>query len=324
MPEGIEVAPCEERGATDVAAHSRDALDVALTSPARLQVSIVRDRALMVGAFQRGVGLPDTWPLLRRGSGGPEVLVGPRTLHVALSLSHPSALGGADARRIVNRFVRPLLRALTRTGHPAQFFGRDWVSVGHRPAAWVGFAHDSSTGRTMFEAFVATVSPFAIEQRPSFRGQAHTTLEEIARRPIDPEGLARSIVAAYLDGYERTTMATAAAPMAADPTDDIRRDPPWAATREEAIGRLGAGPDRHGVFRVGGSLLVSRDAIAHLESGIAAAGQDAAGETLGHLVDATLGAPGVALDGVRDLASVSDVISRAMREALGPRCDAPR
>jgi hypothetical protein len=325
MPEGIEVAPCEERGAIDLAAHSRGALDAPLSGPARLQVSIVRDRALMVGAFQRGVGLPDTWPLFRRGSGGPEVLVGPRTVHVALSLSHPGALGGADARRIVNRFVRPLLRALTRIGHAAQFFGRDWVSVGHQPAAWVGFAHDSSTGRTMFEAFVATASPFAIAQRPSFRGKAHTTLDEIARRSIDPEGLARSIVAAYVDGYERTTVAAAAAaPLATDPPDDIGDDPPWMATREEAIGWLGAGPDQRGVFRVGGDLLVSRDAIARLESSIAAGGPDASDVVLGHLVDATLGAPEVAVDGIRHLASVRDVISRALGAMRGLGAAYPR
>ena len=34
----------------------------------------------------------------------------------------------------------------------------------------------------------------------------------------------------------------------------------------EAIGPLGAGPDARGVFRVGGDLLVSRDALARLEA----------------------------------------------------------
>ena len=84
-------------------------------------------------------------------------------------------------------------------------------------------------------------------------------------------------------------------------------DPPWAATVDEAIGPLGAGPDASGVFRVGGDLLVSRDVLSRLEAALPATSDD----DLPALLDRTLTAPGVALDGVRSLASLRDLVLRA-------------
>jgi hypothetical protein len=96
-------------------------------------------------------------------------------------------------------------------------------------------------------------------------------------------------------------------PEVPDEAEDLRADPPWRATCEEAIGTLGAGPDARGVFRVGGDLLVSRDALARLEARVA----ESAHEDLAHVVDDTLAAPGVALDGVRSLQSVRALLERA-------------
>ena len=72
----------------------------------------------------------------------------------------------------------------------------------------------------------------------------------------------------------------------------LRVEPPWSArrsTRRSSV--LGAGPDADGRFRVGGDLLVSRDALASLEASLAGARDD----EVGRAVDETLGAPGVAL-----------------------------
>jgi hypothetical protein len=320
-PSRLGVVATAERSAGAIAALSRTALDRPLRCAAELAVSIARDDALLAGAFQRGAGLPDTWPLLRRGSGGPEVRVGAGSVHIALALEHPASLVACDERRIVNRYVRPLLRALTRAGSLAHYFGRDWVSVEHRPAGWVGFAHDATTRRTLFEAVVAVDAPFAVTQRASFLGKPHGPLRAILGTALDPARVAAVVVDAYaacvpsappplaldwpLDGPEGRIDAAA---------DDPRADPPWAATVEEAIGTVGAGPDARGAFRVGGDLLVSRDALARLESRAAAAPE----ADLPRVVDETLAAPGVALDGVRSLASVLDVISRA-RAGAGAR-----
>jgi hypothetical protein len=323
-PSRLGVVRPAERTARVVAAASRAALDRPLQRPAELSVSIAADQALLVGAFQRGANVPDAdgaRPRLRRGSGGPEVLLAAGSIHIALALAHPGALATADEKRIVNRAVRPLLRALTRTGSPAHYFGRDWVSVRHRPAAWVGFAHDSSTRRTLFEAVVAVAAPFAIVQRPSFLGKPHGTLESIAGRPVDPASVAGAIVEAYAHdtgaAYDNAREAidwVAAPPEAgAAPTaGDLPEDPPWAFTVDEAIGLVGAGPDARGILRVGGDLLVSRDALARLEARAAAAPID----DLPRIVDETLGAPGVALDGVRSLGSVLEVLSRARAASL--------
>jgi hypothetical protein len=303
MTVGLGVIRPGERSAGEIAAQSRIALDRPLRHPGELWVATAYEEALVLGAFQRGAGMPATRPLVRRGSGGPELLVGEGTIHVALALAHPGAIYPCDEKRIVNRGVRPLLRALTKTGSLAHFFGRDWVSVGHRPAAWVGFAHDATTRRTLFEAFVAVRTPFALTQRPSFLGKPHGTLQSIGARTVDPERLVDAIVDAYLTENDASAVEVAV-PDVSMGEEDPRVDPPWAATCDEAIGTLGAGIDAAGRFRIGGDLLVSRDAIARLESRVV----HVAAEEVGRVVDETLGAAGVALDGVRSLESVRDVV----------------
>jgi hypothetical protein len=313
-----------------MAAYSRSALDRPLRCSAELCVAVACDHASLLGAFQRGRGRGDDTarrgPLVRRGSGGPLVLVGDGTVHVALALAHPGALVSADETRIVNRLVRPLLRALNGAlgpRCPAHFFGRDWVSVAHRPAAWVGFAHDATTRRTLFEAFVAVRAPFAAGDRLSFRGRLPGTLEAIAGVAVDPARVA----AAIIEAYSREAGEVVVEPPGDSPArlgsdgpgdgssaqgDEPRDEPPWAATCEEVIGTVGAGPDADATFRVGGDLLVSRDALARLEQRAAHAPDD----ELGAVVDEILTAPGVALDGVKSLASVRDVIARARHAAL--------
>jgi hypothetical protein len=226
-------------------------------------------------------------------------------VHVALSLEQPDALEPCDAQRIVNRAVRPLLKALTKTVRPAHYFGRDWVSVDHRPAAWVGFAHDSESGRTLFEAYVAVSTPYVGRGGPSLLGKEPATLQDLAGRTIDPAAVADAVVRAYearagtegalIDAGESLTSG-AEAP-----------EPPWAATVLEAMGTLGAGPDARGAFRVGGDLLASRDALARLEQRLV----DAPDGDVGRVVDETLAAPGVALDGVASRTSLRDVILAA-------------
>jgi hypothetical protein len=282
-----------------LAAQSRAVLDRALRCPAELWLAIASDDATVLGAFQRGDGMPREATLLRRGSGGAEVRVATGTVHVLVALQAPSALVPCDEKRIVNRYVRPLLRGLTRCGHLAHHFGRDWVSVGKEPVASVGFAHDASTGRAAFEAFVAVGAPFALRARPSFLGKRPAALVG-----ADPLRLLEAIAAAYAEGADVVALAEPDVP---ETGDDSRADPPWAATHEEVIGLLGAGRDAQGVFRVGGDLLCSRDALARLEAGATATSAD-----IGELVDRTLGARGVALDGVRSLASVRDVVTAAL------------
>jgi hypothetical protein len=297
-------------GPEAIAAWSRGALDRTLAGDGELLVATPDREALVLGAFQRGAGMPSERPLVRRGSGGPELVAGTGSVWVALALTREDTLVLCDAARIVNRYVRPLARALTSVGATAHFFGRDWISVMHRPAAWIGFAHDATTRRTLVEAVVAVRTPFAREERASFLGKPQGTLESITGRTFDLARLADAIVAAYTRDHDVLDLTSPLAPVSAA-DGDLRADPPWPATTEEAIGTIGAGRDAHGVLRVGGDLLVSRDALAHLEARLAALPTDAPDEDIARAIDATLAAPGVALDGVRSLTSVLDVARRA-------------
>ncbi len=289
-----------EQGLRALAARSRAALDATLHEPGELWVAVASEPGVLLGAFQRTHGLQGHGLLRRRGSGGPEVRVAPGSVHVVLSLASPAALLPCDEKRIVNRHVRPLLHALTRTGHLAHYFGRDWVSVAGQPVAWVGFAHDTSTRRTVFEALVAIGAPFAVRPRESLRGMDAGIVD------VEPSRLVDAIVEAYGRDAEPVALGAPAALQDETPADE----PPWAATREEVIGTLGAGLDARGIFRVGGDLLASRDALARFEAAVVAPGVD-----LGRVTDETLAAPGVALDGVRSLSSVRDCVT----EALGKR-----
>ena len=300
------------RAAEELAAWSRAALDVPLAMP-ELWVHEVSTPARVLGAFERGPGVGEG-PLVRRGSGGPMVLVGPGTVHVALLLAHPSQLVACEPGKLVNRYVRPLLRALTRVGATAHYFGRDWVSVMQRPAAWVGFAHDAGSRRTLIEAFVPVSAPFATHPRASFLGKEPGTLEGIVGKSISTGKVIDTVVDAFAAAYGCDPASAAAMPAPREDSDpDPSGDPPWSATAEEIIGTLGAGPDRHGALRLGGALLASRDAVSEVETRASAIGPDE-GE-LGRMVDAVFRAPGVALDGVRSLHTVRNVL----REALSKR-----
>lgn len=189
-----------------------------------------------------------------------------------------------------------------------------------RPAAWVGFAHDSETGHAVLEAFVAVSSPFAAHPRASYLGKAPGTLDAIIGRSFDLTRVADAITAAYQAAWgarltveDPDVVADDVAALHEDaPPASVAEgwllDPPWSASVDEAIGVVAAGRDRHGRLCVGGDLLASRDAIARLEARIDGASPDA----VQAIVQEVLGDPRVAIDGVRDLTNVGDVIVRAL------------
>jgi hypothetical protein len=292
----------------EIAARSRHELVRALAHDAELTVARPTSEAVLVGAFGRGAGINARYTLFRRGSGGAPARIGPGTLWVSLALRRPNALVACDAGKIVNRYVRPLLRALGKTGAPARYFGRDWIDVAHRPVAAVGFAHDAATNRAQLEAFVAVRTPFALGPRGSFLGKSPATLEEVAGEPVDLDALSATVRDAYANAYAREPVEVALEAVTIEP-EDARADPPWRASIAEVIGEISAGPDARGRFRVGGDLLASRDAIAALEARLVGASDD----DVPRIVNATLAAPGVVVDGVKSLESIARAILAARR-----------
>lgn len=286
----------------ELSALSCSALDRPLLHPAELLVAVPGDEALALGAHQRACESPSELARVRRGSGGAEARVGPGSVWLQLALAGPSALIPCPPERLVNRYVRPLLRALTKVGVLAHYFERDWVSGQKRPVASIAFGHDATSGRALVEAIVAVTTPFAVRERASTMGKSPATLAELGCSSDAPT-VARAIVASYEAAYgaspgELSTSAIDVAP--------VLDEPAWTATTTEAIGLIGAGRDREGRLRLGGELMVSRDALARLEGALATPPDD-----LGALLDATLAAPGVALFGVRSLRSLLDVLARA-------------
>lgn len=282
---------------------------------ATLLLGAPADEAVVLGAYQRASELG---PLLggplvvRRGSGGGAARVGEGSVWLELALARSDALVACTPDKLLNRYVRPLLRALTKvTGAPASYFGRDWISAARRPVALVAFAHEARTGAALFEAIVAVSTPLDVSERPSFLGKRPATLDEIAGRSLERERVADAIADAF-SALAATTIALAAPPSAPVVSEDLDAEPAWAATREEAIGLVAAGRDASGRLRVGGELMASSDAIARLEELADALPAGASEADVGRVVDEALAQGGAVTFGVRSLTSIRDVIVGAL------------
>ena len=203
-----------------LSAISRASLDRELENELELFLGVPSDEGLVFGSFDRGP--------LKRGSGGAAELVGPGTVWVQLVIARPIV----DVTRLLNRYVRPLLAAMSKLGPPARYFGRDFVSVDHRPAARIAFAHDAVTNRALFEAFVPLGDRAMEAIRTAYVAMGATEVTPIAEESEPPE------------------------------------EPPWSISIDEPIGRMSAGRDREGTKRLGGELMASRQVIADLEAGV--------------------------------------------------------
>lgn len=209
---------------------------------------------------------------LSRASGGPAVLAGPASLHVMLSLPREDTWLACPPDAILNRHVRPLLRALSRLGSPASYFGRDWISVRHRPVALLAFAHDAASRRTLFEAFVAIADPFARDARSSFMNKKSATLEEVLGKKVDKKALTEHVARAYGEAAGASVQRSDA------PLTDLLGDwqvaPPraraaaWAETVAAPIGVVGMA-DCDGGVRLGGDFMLSSDVAAAIEGKLA-------------------------------------------------------
>ena len=255
----------------------------ATIADAEIELAFASGDAVLLGAFQRACDGPPG--AIVRGTGGAAVRIGAGTLHVMLVLARLDC----DESKILNRHARPLLRALG-----ARYFGRDWIDLEGRPVAYVDFAHERATGRTVVEAFVAVRTSFAVAARASYLGKEPATLESL-RGPIDDAALAAKILAAY--GAPEVTPAPAPA--------SVPTQAPWSARVDEAIGPVCAGRDESGRMRIGGEFMASFDAVRDLEDRLAR------GEPIRDAVDAAFTAPHTALFGVRTLESFAHALEAA-------------
>lgn len=252
------LASSEPLDAGACAAISANALDRALARDAELVVRPLAGDAVVLGAFQRRADVETDRPVFRRGTGGHAVRAAEGILFVHLALAHPAVLVPCDAERVLNRYVRPLLAALTKTVAPARYFGRDWIAMEHRPVAFVGFGHDATTNRVSLDAFVAVSRPYVDDTRASFRGKAPIMLDEVR------EVVSTTIIDAVVDAF---AAGATHAPLGFDlpPSPALGDEPAWTVRDEDAIGIVAAGPDAAGTLQVGGEIMASRDAVARLD-----------------------------------------------------------
>lgn len=238
----------------------------------------------MLGAFQRSADAPPA--TLRRPSGGGVVQVGPGTLWLQVALT----LEEVPADKLVNRHVRPLLKALTKvTSKPVSYFGRDWISMAHHPVGFVGFAHDAGKREGLLEAVIAVDEPFVPAMRASFMNKEPKVLGVSRDRVLE------EVTSAYGLKSSGAPIATA-----------VLEEPPWTATREEAIGTIAAGRDASGRLRIGGEFMASSDAVARLEAALAAGTTD-----LESAIDDAFTTQGATIFGVRSLTSFRELLLAA-------------
>ena len=178
----------------------------------------------------------------------------------------------------------------------------------------MGFAHDSKTGRAVFEAFIAVRTPFAVDRgaaRASFQGKEPGTLEAILGRAFEPRILAERIAESYValaGGVARDLPLTEPEP---EPGEGLlRAEPPWSARLDEAIGPVCAGRDAGGVLRLGGDFMASRDAIADVEARVGALSGKASPQEVSEIVNDAFRPPAATL-GVKDLGSLARVLLAA-------------
>lgn len=252
-------------------------------------------RAVVLGAFQRASSALCTSPhdldlvTVRRQSGGPTLIVAPSTLHLALALPRVDALvADADVPRLVNRHVRPLLRALTRLGKPAQFPGRDVVTLGGRPTAWVGFAHHAASGACLFEALIGIDEPvwpaahldgYPPRRSPPLGGKAPASLRDVVGERIDAARVADVVTASYEQAFGAGLVVTPIDLL----TPCVDERPPWGAVVEEVIGFVGASLHHDGSppaprAEIGGDFLASSDLIESMSGELTLAAREVAAQ----------------------------------------------
>jgi hypothetical protein len=141
-----------------------------------LQLATLRGDARALGRYQplarplaASPEQPEPTPpyVVRRWTGGHTTAYGEGVLSVSLILPSPSAWLPATekipAAKLLNRYVRGLLRAFSTLGAPAFYPGRDCVTVAARPVAYVSCERDAS-GVCLVQAIVGVSRAYSIQK----------------------------------------------------------------------------------------------------------------------------------------------------------------
>ena len=305
MVSRLAIETRREVSAREIATRSWNVLTAPREHLATLTVATVAagQGAVLLGRFQRLGDALDFHPdaaRLRRASGGTHLWLAEGSVHVLLALASPDALVACTPASLVNRHVRPVLRAIG-----GAYFGRDWIAGARAgeggsarvPIGFAGFAHQASTGRSALEVVLPASAGWCDPARASHRGLTPAHLDEPARH-------VEATVAAYEAAFGAADRVRSDGAGLGDEAPLV--DPtPWAVSAAEAMGPVRAGRDAGGVLQLGGELFASVDRLEPLGALV-----DADPAAAGALVDAAFTAGGVIV-GVNDLARLRDVLLEA-------------
>ena len=286
-----------------------------------------------------------TPPLLRRSTGGVMLRASEGIVYAALALRDRNALMPCPRSRILNRNVRGALQGLRTAGIVAHYFGRDFLSVDARPAAYVSWGARAD-GRVLLEFFLCDthtcfISPrelgYPARKDDPFRGKEAWTLEQAyfqthrapdaaprVMRTALVEHLAEGYRAGYQAAFERSPIPEAW--RASEPRTGLPPDPDaaalhWSHPVEEAIGFVSAGVslDSAGKLsrvRICGDFFADDSCAITLERILV--GVAPSSEHIGRAVDSAYGQTGHDVEGVRDLHTFQTAILDAVARARAP------
>lgn len=319
--------------------------------PVAMYGATLRGEAWLLGIHQHaGQVLPGREPgsaggapavVLRRATGGVAVRAGAGITYIALALRDRSSLMPCPPARILNRNVRGALAGFRQAGIIAHYFGRDFLSIDARPAAWVGWAARTD-GRVLIELFVCESSSCFIAPRElgypalasaPFRGKEPWTLEQAVTTVIGGEKKepvrGRSLIERLAGGYRSSVSAAFEATpipgawLHAEPRVGLPPDPDasalhWSHPIEEAIGFVSAGVAMDGAgklarVRMCGDFYADDGCAITLERMLI--GVAPSSDHIARAVDNAYGQAGHDIEGVRDLhtfqTAILDAVARA-------------
>jgi hypothetical protein len=319
--------------------------------PVAMYGATLRGEAWLLGAHQHaGQVLPGREPgsaggapavVLRRATGGVAVRAGEGITYLALALRDRSALMPCPRSRILNRNVRGALAGFRQAGIIAHYFGRDFLSIDARPAAWVGWAARTD-GRVLIEFLVCESSSCFISPRElgypaptaePFRGKEPWTLQQAIdtvigsekKEPVRGRRLIESLADGYRSGFnagfEHTDVPGAWLSM--EPRVGLPPDPDasalhWSHPIEEAIGFVSAGVSIDGAGKLArvhicGDFYAEDGCTITLERMLI--GVEPTADHIARAVDNAYGQAGHDVEGVRDLhtfqTAILDAVARA-------------
>ena len=247
-----------------------------------ITASFIEGPAVVLGALQRAGRVVDLAacaaagvPVLRRCTTGTAAYIGQRAILWTLALPHVAALHpDATLRTLLNRNVRGFLRGLSRGGAPAQYFGREWIAIHHRPAALLGF-EALADGRVVIEIFAGLERSIALpaalcaeDERAVDRWRGK---DPLPLGPHHPAALALQVINAVaahakvgLEGAELPADLALPTPIE-DPRSPTPSGLTLAAPRRAPIGWIDAAADpTSGRLWLGGDALVASFALGAL------------------------------------------------------------